>query len=141
MGQWKDVVVDDWIPCNADSRRQLFAQSSDPNELWVCLLEKAFARFYGSYMALVSGLGAEYIQAMVGGSPIYETIEDYSQDNIWKMMSEEESVKKYLCAGSAKSEPCHWSPLRHYQVLRCGWIQTDQNEESVGKYGMGRSVV
>ena len=44
LGQWYDVVVDDYLP--VDSNHQpIFTQNlTYPNEFWICLLEKAFAK-------------------------------------------------------------------------------------------------
>jgi len=49
------VTVDDFIPCRAGDGRPLFAFPVG-QELWVLLLEKAFAKFMGSYHALEGGL-------------------------------------------------------------------------------------
>ena len=47
------VVVDDYLPSKYE--QPAFA-SSGPNELWVCLLEKAWAKLHGSYMRTEGGL-------------------------------------------------------------------------------------
>lgn len=44
------VVIDDRIPCRPDGR-PLFARPNG-KEAWVLLLEKAFAKLWGSYEAL-----------------------------------------------------------------------------------------
>ena len=42
------VVVDDWLPCR--NGRPAFARSRrGEEELWVCLLEKAWAKLHGSF--------------------------------------------------------------------------------------------
>lgn len=53
-GRWMEIVIDDTIPCTGFPKAEpCFAQSVD-NEFWVCLLEKAFAKYCGSY-AFLSG--------------------------------------------------------------------------------------
>jgi len=52
---WEDIVIDDLIPCDRDGR-PLFAQLvGDSGSVWALLLEKAFAKFVGSYEGLVGG--------------------------------------------------------------------------------------
>ena len=45
------VVIDDRLPCD-DNGEPIFATSEVPNEIWVMLLEKAFAKAMGCYEAL-----------------------------------------------------------------------------------------
>jgi hypothetical protein len=53
-GQWKNVVIDDRIPCDMTGT-PLYARSKDPQQIWVLLLEKAYAKMHGCYEALVDG--------------------------------------------------------------------------------------
>ncbi|KAF0710814.1 hypothetical protein AaE_012370 [Aphanomyces astaci] len=56
---WHYVVLDDRIPVfgytNNRAGKPFFARCSDPNELWVPLIEKAYAKLHGSYEALIGG--------------------------------------------------------------------------------------
>lgn len=47
-------MVDDYIPCYNAERGPAFSKGKD-QELWVLLLEKAYAKLYGSYHNIVSG--------------------------------------------------------------------------------------
>ena len=50
-GQWEHVVVDDYFPCLADNQSDglcagaAFAHSDHMEEIWIALLEKAFAKY------------------------------------------------------------------------------------------------
>eukprot|EP00828_Plagiopyla_frontata_P014260 TRINITY_DN1876_c0_g1_i3.p2 TRINITY_DN1876_c0_g1~~TRINITY_DN1876_c0_g1_i3.p2 ORF type:complete len:261 (-),score=27.10 TRINITY_DN1876_c0_g1_i3:1164-1946(-) len=46
FGEWKTVVVDDYFPCNYSG--PAFTRGNS-NEIWVLVLEKAWAKLYGSY--------------------------------------------------------------------------------------------
>ena len=49
-GQWQEVIVDDYLPCSKDTGLPIFACSREPEEcIWICLLEKAWAKLHGTY--------------------------------------------------------------------------------------------
>lgn len=52
---WHYLVIDDRFPAHVDTPEFWFAACQDPAEIWVPLLEKAFAKMHGSYEALISG--------------------------------------------------------------------------------------
>ena len=52
-GEWVVVTVDDYIPCFFNAS-PIFTRAHGP-ELWVLLLEKAYAKLHGSYSALRYG--------------------------------------------------------------------------------------
>jgi len=67
---WESVVVDDFVPCDAGAHargesRPLFSQPNG-NQLWAILLEKAFAKFCGSYANLEGGHTIWALRAMTG---------------------------------------------------------------------------
>ena len=64
---WMDVVVDDFFPCRSGvcGSEALFAKP-DGGELWVCVLEKAFAKFLGSYANLQGGFPFCALEALTG---------------------------------------------------------------------------
>ena len=46
LGKWEDVYIDDRLPIRKDSNRPWGSFSStDNNEMWVSLMEKAFAKW------------------------------------------------------------------------------------------------
>lgn len=49
------------------SRALYFAQCADPNETWLPLLEKAFAKAHGDYSAIEGGFVGEGIEDLTGG--------------------------------------------------------------------------
>nr|CCA15201.1 cysteine protease family C02 putative [Albugo laibachii Nc14] len=56
---WHYVIIDDRIPVFGYSKsregKPYYARCRDQNELWVSLIEKAYAKLHGSYAALIGG--------------------------------------------------------------------------------------
>lgn len=75
-GRWVTVAVDDYIPVRPGSPQAyggyappvdyLCSHSSDPTELWIPLMEKAYAKLHGSYQALTGG-NTEYAMVDLTG--------------------------------------------------------------------------
>lgn len=68
---WARVVLDDLIPCHKRplwqrEGRPLYASASESGELWVPLLEKAFAKFAGTYGQLSGGCTSWAWQCLTG---------------------------------------------------------------------------
>jgi len=50
------VIVDDYLPTHSDyPDNPAFSCSKDRGELWVSLLEKGWAKLYGSFARIVGG--------------------------------------------------------------------------------------
>jgi hypothetical protein len=56
FGKWYDVVIDDRLPYDEKRQCLLFCKNEkQSNELWTCLIEKAYAKFVGCYELLENG--------------------------------------------------------------------------------------
>ena len=110
-GEWKQVLVDTRIPYNRDSRTPLYGHCSDPTEIWVPLMEKAYAKLHGCYETLNGGSMVEALVDLTGGvsekisleAP--ETIEIRKSGQLWKMLTKYHQLGYMLgCAKSIKDE-------------------------------------
>ena len=129
-GMWNTVIVDDTFPCDQNSR--LVYSKAKRRQLWVPLIEKAVAKMYGCYEALVSGRGLEGLSILTG-SPC-ESIELQSReanpehpidvDLIWAQLLSSRMAGFLMAAscGSVTVPDSHYqrvglSPRHAYSIL------------------------
>lgn len=114
QGEWVPVVVDDWIPCESPGK-PAFATSRKRNELWVSLLEKAYAKLHGSYEALEGGLVQDALVDLTGGAG--EEIDmrsaeaqiDLASGRLWSQLLRFKQEGFLLGAGSPSGSDVHIS--------------------------------
>ncbi|KAF8512331.1 hypothetical protein JB92DRAFT_2928993 [Gautieria morchelliformis] len=110
-GEWADVIIDDQLfttvpkyetlsaetqnlyhndkdlyqkVARKGSKTLYFAKSTQENETWVPLIEKAFAKFHGDYASLSSGFAFQALEDLTGGvSQIVYTNEILDIDEFW----------------------------------------------------------
>lgn len=63
-GIWSVVTVDDYFPCT-EHGGPIFSKAHG-NELWVLLLEKAYAKLHGNYFNLRGGFAYEGMMDLTG---------------------------------------------------------------------------
>jgi len=98
-GTWRSVIVDDYFPYNPNTRLPAFTKSNGP-ELWVLLLEKAYAKLFGGYDVIEGGL-PHYALKDLTGAP-YDSLESTDPDVMWKYIKESND-KNYLLTCYSKS--------------------------------------
>eukprot|EP00820_Chromera_velia_P000643 Cvel_14653.t1-p1 / transcript=Cvel_14653.t1 / gene=Cvel_14653 / organism=Chromera_velia_CCMP2878 / gene_product=Calpain, putative / transcript_product=Calpain, putative / location=Cvel_scaffold1049:52718-58001(+) / protein_length=463 / sequence_SO=supercontig / SO=protein_coding / is_pseudo=false len=93
--KWVRLAIDDYIPCKRGPGFQpAFAQVKD-NELWVLLLEKAFARMYGSYAKIEGGMPSQAVQRMLGGDFVI-TFSPEQNGMVWARGPQEKKTEKEM---------------------------------------------
>ncbi|CAD8113581.1 unnamed protein product [Paramecium sonneborni] len=100
-GILQEIVVDDHIPCHIQGG-PIFSKANG-NELWVLLLEKAYAKIYGSYHKIESGLASCALKDLTGAPSEYfirkaETLKD--ADLCWDFLEKNDKQKYILTASS-----------------------------------------
>jgi len=105
--KWKTLVVDDYIPVDADSwnnhkvAKPKYTQPNG-NELWTMILEKAFAKLCGSYANLEGGTAVWALRAMTGDYARVFKLEGESWRR-WNLQSI--NAKESRCEPGAKGIP------------------------------------
>ena len=134
QGEWVPVVVDDWIPCESPGK-PAFATSRKGNELWVSVLEKAYAKLHGSYEALEGGLVQDALVDLTGGAG--EEIDmrspqaqiDLASGRLWSQLLRFKQEGFLLGAGSPSGSDVHVSSSgivqgHAYSLLQVYWDTT-----------------
>lgn len=81
-GVWQELTIDDYMPCALEGQ-PLFTRTHG-NELWVQLLEKAYAKVHGSYEALRHGHPNEALQDFTGFPTIIYDFSDNETEQFVK---------------------------------------------------------
>ncbi|EKF38065.1 cytoskeleton-associated protein CAP5.5 [Trypanosoma cruzi marinkellei] len=99
-GWWKTVLLDDFLP--TVNEVPCFARVlDDPSELWVSLLQKAYAKLHGSYSSITGGDASHALRDFTG-APSYRFDEAWVKAAKWHESATEllEKLSCYLEAGS-----------------------------------------
>ena len=63
-GIWVEVTIDDFFPCRPKGNP--YFSRGNGNEMWVLLIEKAYAKLHGNYYSLRSGYANEGMIDLTG---------------------------------------------------------------------------
>ena len=73
-GKPQIVIIDDYLPVTKYNKSLVYAKSKG-NEIWVPLIEKAWAKVNGGYVNIIGGLTGEAFEYLIGiGSMMYDTL-------------------------------------------------------------------
>ena len=81
-GVWNELTIDDYMPCSLEGP-PLFTRAHG-NELWVMLLEKAYAKLHGSFENLREGHPNEALQDFTGFPTVLYDFNDPETENFVK---------------------------------------------------------
>lgn len=83
-GSWKRYIVDDYLPVVKGSNRLAFSRT-DENEMWVMLLEKAYAKAYGGFWNIAGGDPVHALRDLTGAP--YDRISNFEDPNyVWNKL-------------------------------------------------------
>eukprot|EP00727_Mastigamoeba_balamuthi_P002509 m51a1_g12255 putative calpain family cysteine protease (841) ;mRNA; r:164287-169163 len=95
-GERKEVIVDDLFPCCPQTRKPLFSRNKGP-ELWVILLEKAYAKLHGSYQAIEAGSPAKALVDITGAPCRILRVKETPRDALWQAIRDSDVQDHVMC--------------------------------------------
>jgi hypothetical protein len=97
-----EIVFDDWLPC-IEENENMTPIFSHPNgkELWVVLLEKAWAKLFGDYSIAEYGLSNEVWEYLLGIPGMVYEIDYIDTELLWAQMLEAEKLN-FVMTGSTR---------------------------------------
>jgi hypothetical protein len=101
-GKPKVISLDDHFPCSKHRNGKLsFALAySGENELWVSILEKAWAKVCGSYAQTIAGLPSEALATLTEAPTISYIHRRFGKEKIWQELLKADSEKYIICTNS-----------------------------------------
>ena len=85
-GLWKCIILDDYFPTHAG--KPIFSRNNK-NELWVMLIEKAYAKLFKNYQNIEKGLTGIALNALTGAPFEYfnkNPAENIDNEAAWKFL-------------------------------------------------------
>ena len=139
-GIWKLILIDDYFPSRNTSFKKFAFAYSTSKEIWVSLLEKAWAKINGCYAKIgTGGLPNEVFDICSEAFNEYILIKNKNKDILWKEIYEGEKKNYMMTAGTTKNtnnfrlEKIGLTPGHAYTVLGVLEIDGGKGPEKVIK--------
>lgn len=98
-GEWQIVILDDFFPVLEGTNKFKFAKPNG-NELWVILLEKAWAKVNGGYRNTISGKPNEALNALTGFPSERYNIHEMEEAEVWKLVLKADKSDNIMCTST-----------------------------------------
>lgn len=86
-GEKTEIIIDEHIPVYKGTKEVAFSSSSN-NDVWVQLLEKAWAKANGGYDKIVFGLSSEVLRAITGAPTFVYEHETIKIEELWRQLKD-----------------------------------------------------
>ncbi|CAI9533781.1 unnamed protein product [Staurois parvus] len=84
FGDWLDVIIDDKLPTK--NNVLIYSKSHTRGEMWSPLLEKAYAKVSGGYLALQGGTIPEALEDFTGGLAEVLSLSRHTPEETWELI-------------------------------------------------------
>ena len=101
-GIWELVLIDDYFPYTGSYFKKFAFGSSRGNELWLSLLEKAWAKINGCYAKIgCGGTPNEVFDVLTEAYSEYYVVSSNNKDELWKKMLDSKKKGYVMTAGTS----------------------------------------
>ena len=136
-GIWKLVLVDDYFPCYGSWGKNFAFSSTHGNELWVILLEKAWAKLNGNYAKAIGGEPHEIFEVITNAYSRKIRMKNISENELWKAFQEAMNNNFIMTAGTSGDvynldlEEMGLAPGHAYTLLEAKEVSTSNGNEKL----------
>ena len=136
-GIWKLVLVDDYFPCYGSWGKNFAFSSTNGNELWVILLEKAWAKLNGNYAKAIGGEPHEIFQVITNAYSRKIKVKNISENDLWEAFQEAMDNNFIMTAGTSGDvynlnlEELGLAPGHAYTLLEAKEVKTSNGKEKL----------
>ena len=127
-GKYQIIIVDDYLPVYIKTKKICFSKPYN-NEIWICILEKAWAKVNGGYSNIIKGWMRHALQAFTGFPSDILKHEIMNKEELWKNII---FAKKnnYIITCSTKDDVDEIGLVNHhaYSLLDCMEIVSKQKK-------------
>ncbi len=99
-GLWELVLLDDYVPCYGNTKKKFAFSNAHGKEMWVVLLEKAWAKVNGSYAKTIAGQPYEVFDCITNAYSETITVTNQLKDEIWAKLKEGQVNNFIMTAGT-----------------------------------------
>ena len=139
-GKWELVLVDDYFPYEGMGFKQFAFSNSSGNEMWVSLLEKAWAKVNGSYAKIgCGGMPNEVFDVLTEAYSEQISISQNNKEIIWQKCQDAIQKGYVMTAGTSGDvsnldlEEVGLTPGHAYSFLNIYKVDTGYSTERVVK--------
>ena len=110
-GKPQIVIVDDYLPVDKDTKQLIYAKSTK-NEIWISLLEKAWAKVNGGYANIIGGTPMEALEFLTGFNSLSfdtenkddEDLNEYKIEIVKHLQAADKNASIISCSTTSKEK-------------------------------------
>ena len=136
-GIWKLILLDDFIPCFKNSFENNFSFSHTyGNELWVILLEKAWAKLNGNYARIIGGDIHEIFEVLTNAYCEKFMFNNLTKEEIWLKYKNAQEKGFLMTAGTNSDEELPIEEMglvsgHAYSIIKVIEVVTEEGKEKL----------
>ncbi len=100
-GVWKLILIDDYFPCYGRYGLNFAFSYTNGNEIWVVLIEKAWAKLNGSYIKVIGGEPHEVFDHITNAYSEKFLIGKIDNEALWRHLKDSEEKGFIMTAGTS----------------------------------------